>query len=416
MSGRRSARGTAGIRRSSPVARRGSAHPARLGRVQPDPVARPARDHPGRPRAVRRERERRVRLPPARRRRRRRSRPSRPSRPGSASSRCGQPVPAVDRRDGRPAAGAADRGRRVGRGRPARHAPGPARRAHSRSSSGRSARSASSSTPTGSSSPTPTASSDLPVIVDKRGRRRPASTDARATRRPRPAGARDVDIGDTIDPVDFDAATRLGSLRPVDVGSGAAALHVTIDDDHGFSRRHRADGLDARSSASTRRRSGTTDLIPGQVRLLRSLLAGREADDRHDHPGRRPRTGRTSDDDRAGRSSRRSRVAAGPPRRVALPKRSDRRATPRAPSPGRPRPGGPARAPPQGQRQLRVRPLLRPSRSSRRSTRSSARSAPSSTGSTTIGSSSAASSPTRSWPSCSRSSAIGSAWTCTSWP
>jgi cell division protein FtsQ len=83
-------------------------------------------------------------------------------------------------------------------------------------------------------------------------------------------------IGSQVDAVDFDAATRLASLRPADVGSGAAALGVTVDDDQGYVLDSGKDGWKATFGfyTPTIRR---TDLIPGQVRLLRSLLAGREA-------------------------------------------------------------------------------------------------------------------------------------------
>ena len=95
-------------------------------------------------------------------------------------------------------------------------------------------------------------------------------------------------IGDAIDAADFDAATRLGSLRPVDVGSGAAALHVTIDDQHGFSVDSGKGGWSAVFGFYTPT-IRQPELIPGQVRLLRSLLAGREDEGRHGHPGRRPK-------------------------------------------------------------------------------------------------------------------------------
>ncbi len=90
-----------------------------------------------------------------------------------------------------------------------------------------------------------------------------------------PAPLATLGIGDTIDPVDFDAATRLGSLRPADVGSGAAGLNVRIDDEHGFSIDTGKNGWAAVFGfyTPTIRR---TDLIPGQVRLLKSLLLGRE--------------------------------------------------------------------------------------------------------------------------------------------
>jgi hypothetical protein len=81
-------------------------------------------------------------------------------------------------------------------------------------------------------------------------------------------------IGAHLDPVDLDVATRLGSLTPADVGSAASSLRVVVTDDDGFA-------LDAAGgwlavfglySPSTR----NTDMIPGQVRLLRSLIDGRE--------------------------------------------------------------------------------------------------------------------------------------------
>lgn len=121
----------------------------------------------------------------------------------------------------------------------------------------------------------------LPVVDDRR------------------AASADLGLGSAIDAVVFDAGTRLASLKPADVGSAAPALHVAVDDDQGFTVTSAAPsagtaGTAARPSASgkpgasgaqgwtaifgfytpTLRR---TDLIPGQVRLLRSLLAGREA-------------------------------------------------------------------------------------------------------------------------------------------
>ena len=115
----------------------------------------------------------------------------------------------------------------------------------------------------------------LPVIVDRRVSWNDA-LDLESRDGPGLAGlARTPQIGDVLDPVDFDAATRLASLRPVDVGSGAAALHVTIDDEHGFSLDTGPTGWTAVFGfyTPTIRR---TELIPGQVRLLGGLIAGRE--------------------------------------------------------------------------------------------------------------------------------------------
>lgn len=99
--------------------------------------------------------------------------------------------------------------------------------------------------------------SALPVVEDRR------------------AASRRLSVGARLDTVDLDAATRLGSLRPVDVGSAAARLAVAATDDMGFVLTTGADGWTAVFgfyTASLR----TPDIIPGQVRLLRSLLAGRE--------------------------------------------------------------------------------------------------------------------------------------------
>ena len=118
--------------------------------------------------------------------------------------------------------------------------------------------------------------SDLPVIVD---RRIPAGygLDLESRGGPDVVGlARIPRIGDILDAVDFDAATRLASLRPVDVGSGAAALHVTIDDEHGFSLDTGPTGWTAIFGFYTPT-IRQTELIPGQVRLLRGLITGREA-------------------------------------------------------------------------------------------------------------------------------------------
>ena len=82
-------------------------------------------------------------------------------------------------------------------------------------------------------------------------------------------------LGRRIDTVDLDAATRLGSLTPADVGSEAERLAVLVTDTSGFLLRARPAGWDAVFgfyTASLR----TPELIPGQVRLLRSLIENRE--------------------------------------------------------------------------------------------------------------------------------------------
>ena len=81
--------------------------------------------------------------------------------------------------------------------------------------------------------------------------------------------------GDRIDPVDLDAATRLGSLVPADAGSSARALNVVITDQQGYLVRAWPDGWTAVFGFYTPTLR-TPELIPGQVRLLRSLIIGRE--------------------------------------------------------------------------------------------------------------------------------------------
>ncbi|MEZ0239188.1 MAG: cell division protein FtsQ/DivIB [Chloroflexota bacterium] len=99
---------------------------------------------------------------------------------------------------------------------------------------------------------------DVPVVLDTR----PEST------------AR-VHIGGQLDPIDLDAGTRLGALTPADLGSAATGLAVGVTDANGFTLGALPDGWVAVFGPySPVLRS--TDLIPGQVRLLRSMLDGRE--------------------------------------------------------------------------------------------------------------------------------------------
>jgi hypothetical protein len=115
---------------------------------------------------------------------------------------------------------------------------------------------------------------ELPLIDDRRAPAVPAADEGRLDLQ-RHFQAHVLAVGDRIDPVDFDAAARLGSLRPADLGSGAAGLHIRIDDAQGFSIDTGKGGWTAVFGfyTPTIRR---TELIPGQVRLLASLLAGRE--------------------------------------------------------------------------------------------------------------------------------------------
>lgn len=84
-----------------------------------------------------------------------------------------------------------------------------------------------------------------------------------------------LSVGRPIDPVDLDAATRLASLVPSDVGSSAESLTVQVTDQSGFVVRAEPTGWAAVFGYYTPSLR-TPELIPGQVRLLRSLLIGRE--------------------------------------------------------------------------------------------------------------------------------------------
>ena len=70
---------------------------------------------------------------------------------------------------------------------------------------------------------------------------------------------------------------------PDDVGSAADGLTVAVTDENGFVIRSRPAGWSAIFGFYTPSLR-TPELIPGQVRLLRSLLIGREAARRAGHP------------------------------------------------------------------------------------------------------------------------------------
>jgi len=97
----------------------------------------------------------------------------------------------------------------------------------------------------------------LPVVEDRR------------------AASAGLSIGGQLEPVYLDAATRLVSLVPADVGSEATAFSVAVGDINGFVlRAHPQDWTAVFGFYTLSLR--TPDLIPGQVRLLRSLIIGRE--------------------------------------------------------------------------------------------------------------------------------------------
>ncbi|MCU0505757.1 MAG: FtsQ-type POTRA domain-containing protein [Chloroflexi bacterium] len=102
----------------------------------------------------------------------------------------------------------------------------------------------------------PAASGDLPSIVDER------------------KGSAALVPGAMIDRVDLDVATRLASLTAADIGSSAETIAVSVTDPTGWSLSV-PDGWEAVFGfypGSIR----PPDIIPEQVRLLRSLLAVRE--------------------------------------------------------------------------------------------------------------------------------------------
>jgi cell division septal protein FtsQ len=86
------------------------------------------------------------------------------------------------------------------------------------------------------------------------------------------AASGSLTVGSQLDPVDLDAATRLGSLRPADVGSSTNALRLSITDANGFVVRSGPRGWTAVFGFYTPKLR-TPELIPGQVQLLRSKLA-----------------------------------------------------------------------------------------------------------------------------------------------
>jgi hypothetical protein len=85
----------------------------------------------------------------------------------------------------------------------------------------------------------------------------------------------ELGVGATLDKVTLDAALRIGSLTPAAVGSSASHLDIRLDDSNGFTVKARPSGWTAVFGFYTPTLR-TTELIPGQVRLLRSLLLGRE--------------------------------------------------------------------------------------------------------------------------------------------
>lgn len=106
--------------------------------------------------------------------------------------------------------------------------------------------------------PPPAAIAGLPVVVDER------------------ASSRALAVSSTLDAIDLDAATRLASLTPAEVGSSARGLAVGVTDDNGFVIKSVPESWIAVFGIYVRSLR-TPDLIDDQVQLLAHLLAGREA-------------------------------------------------------------------------------------------------------------------------------------------
>ncbi len=114
------------------------------------------------------------------------------------------------------------------------------------------------------------------AIVAALGGRAPAEAAKLPVVDDRRTGSGGLAIGSQLDPVDVDAATRLASLLPADLASNAASLAVSVTDENGFVLASTPKGWTAVFGYYTPSLR-TTDLIPAQVRLLKSLLDGREA-------------------------------------------------------------------------------------------------------------------------------------------
>jgi hypothetical protein len=89
------------------------------------------------------------------------------------------------------------------------------------------------------------------------------------------AASTGLNVGARLDPTDLDAATRLGSLTPGQVGSHARALALRVTDERGFTVTSGSGSWQAVFGFYGRSQR-TPALIPGQIQLLGALLAGRE--------------------------------------------------------------------------------------------------------------------------------------------
>jgi len=102
--------------------------------------------------------------------------------------------------------------------------------------------------------PPPPVVAALPVVTDER------------------APSRSLGVTASLSPLDLDAATRLASLTPAQLGSAASGLAVSVTDANGFVVKAKPKGWTAVFGfyvLSIR----TPDMIPGQVQVLTRLLA-----------------------------------------------------------------------------------------------------------------------------------------------
>lgn len=102
------------------------------------------------------------------------------------------------------------------------------------------------------------AATDLPTIDDRRAEREP----------PGPGG--------TIDALDLEVARRLLSLRPADLGSAAPGLVVAVDDADGWLVLPAVEDPWTAVFGIYTPSLRPADLVPQQVRLLRSLMVARK--------------------------------------------------------------------------------------------------------------------------------------------
>jgi hypothetical protein len=102
--------------------------------------------------------------------------------------------------------------------------------------------------------PAPAAVAGLPVVTDER------------------AGSRSLGVADTVDALDLDAASRLGSLTPSQLGSAAGGIRVGLTDENGFVVRSVPAGWTAVFGKYVHGLR-PPELIPGQVLALTELFA-----------------------------------------------------------------------------------------------------------------------------------------------